>query len=255
MRKKSIVFAGRNGKELLRDPLSYLFCLVLPLLMLVTMTFLNASIPPEAKMTIFRIDRLSSGIAVFSFSFVMLFAALQVSKDHSGSFLIRLYASPMTAADYIIGYTLPLLGIALGQAILTFAASAGIGLVTGVSFSFTNILLSLVTLFPSAVLFLGLGILFGSLLGEKTAPPVSSMVITLSSLIGGIWMDVDQMGGLLKKISQCFPFYHAVAASRAAVTGSWEDIGPSLLLVSVFAAVTYAAAILVFRRKMRQDIS
>ena len=39
------VFASRNGKELLRDPLSYLFCLGLPLMMLILMTIINGSIP------------------------------------------------------------------------------------------------------------------------------------------------------------------------------------------------------------------
>ena len=47
--------------------------------MLLIMTVVNKSIPPEAGMTVFRIDNLSGGIAVFGLSFVMLFAALLLS--------------------------------------------------------------------------------------------------------------------------------------------------------------------------------
>ena len=90
-------FVERNIKELLRDPLSYLFCLGFPVVMLVLMTIINKSIPPQANMTVFRIDNLCAGITVFGLTFLMLFATLLTSKDRTSSFLMRLYASPMTA--------------------------------------------------------------------------------------------------------------------------------------------------------------
>ena len=248
------VFASRNGKELLRDPLSYLFCLGLPLMMLILMTIINGSIPEEAHMVIFRIDYLAPAITVFSFAFVMLSAALQVSKDRSTAFLARLYASPMRAADYLLGYTLPLLAIALGQCVVTYGTAAVIALVQGIALPPLGLLLSLLPLFPAAVLYLGFGLLFGTLLGEKAAPTLSSMVITLSCIMGGIFMDIDALGGTLKTICRIFPFYHAVRSSRAAVLGEYEDLWLSLLITALFAAAVYGAAVLVFRRKMRSDL-
>ena len=56
-----LAFSGRNLKELLRDPLSYIFCLGFPLVMLVIMSIVNQSIPPEAGMTIFNIENLAGG--------------------------------------------------------------------------------------------------------------------------------------------------------------------------------------------------
>ena len=91
---KTIAFSGRNFKELVRDPLSYIFCLGFPLVMLVVMTLVNDSIPKETNMTIFRIDNLAGGIAVFGLTFVMLFVCLTVAKDRSGAFLMRLYSTP-----------------------------------------------------------------------------------------------------------------------------------------------------------------
>ena len=110
---KTLVFAGRNFRELLRDPLSYIFCLGFPVIMLTVMTIINKSIPPEANMTIFSIENLSSGISVFGMTFVMLFTALQISKDRCGAFLTRLYASPMKPYEFIIGYTIPIMIIAI----------------------------------------------------------------------------------------------------------------------------------------------
>lgn len=250
---RHMVFASRNIKELLRDPISYIFCLGLPILMLIMMTVINSSIPDKAQMVIFNIDHLAPGIAVFSFSFIMLFACLQVSKDRSSSFLIRLYASPMTAFDFIIGYTVPLLVIALGQCAVTFAASAVIGMITGITFKLANVLLSIVTLIPSAFLFIGFGMLFGSFFSDKTAPPMCSMVITISSLIGGIWMDVDMIGGTLKKICEVFPFYHGVQTSRAALTGNYFGMLLPFIIVCIYAIAIYAAAVFVFRKKMQSD--
>ena len=111
---KSMVFAGRVGKEIRRDPLSYIFCLGFPIVMLVIMSVVDSSIPAQANMTVFHINNLAPGIAYFGLTFVMLFTGIQVSKDRTTALLLRLYASPMKAADYVIGYTLPvcILGIA-----------------------------------------------------------------------------------------------------------------------------------------------
>lgn len=251
---KSMVFASRNAKELLRDPVSYIFCLGLPILMLIVMTIVNSGMPAEANMGIFNIDQLASGIAVFSFSFVMLFGCLQVSKDRCSSLLIRLYVSPMKAFDFIKGYTMPLLLISLGQSVVTFTASAIIGMNTGVSLNLANVLLSIVTLIPTAFLFIGFGLLFGSLFSDKAAPPVSSIVITLSGLLGGIWMDIDMLGGIMKKIGMVLPFYHGVKASRAAVLGNYSEIFIPLLIVSVYAILIFIIAVLVFKKKMQSEV-
>ena len=75
---KSIVFANRNFKELVRDPLSWIFCLGFPLVMLAIMTVINNSIPAEAGMTLFEIESLAPGIMIFGLTFVMLFACLLI---------------------------------------------------------------------------------------------------------------------------------------------------------------------------------
>ena len=125
---KSLVFAKRVLKEITRDPLSYIFCLGFPMVMLVIMSVVDRSIPAQANMTVFHIENLGPGIAYFGLTFVMLFSSIQVSKDRTTALLLRLYASPMTPADYIIGYTLPVCLLALAQMCICFAASYIVGL-------------------------------------------------------------------------------------------------------------------------------
>ena len=243
-------FARRCLLELVRDPLAYVFALGFPLVMLVVMTLLNESIPPEAGMEIFRIDRLAPAVYVFGLSFLMLFTAILVSKDRAEAFLVRLYISPMQRADFLLGYTLPVLGLAVGQGIVTMLCTAVIGKITDVPLTFGGMALSLAVSLPAVILFVGFGLLFGTLFGDKTAPPLSSVVISLASFLGGMWMDLSQMEGAIVTISVLLPFYHAVSAARMAMTLEFEGILPHLAVTAGWAAAVYLLAIASFRKKV-----
>ena len=80
MKNRTLSFAKRNLIEMSRDSLSYIFCVAFPIVMLVIMSVVNASIPKEAGMTLFRIDNLAGGIVIFGQTFVMLFWLLSNSK-------------------------------------------------------------------------------------------------------------------------------------------------------------------------------
>ena len=250
-------FALRNGKEILRDPLSWIFCAGFPLVMLVIMTLVDRSIPAEAGMTIFRIENLCGGIMIFGLTFVMLFTAITVAKDRSGAFLMRMYATPMRAVDFTAGYMLPMLVIALLQGLIIGAASLAVSLMAGSPLSVGGLLLALVTLIPAAVFFIGLGLLFGTLFNEKSAPGICSIVISLGSFLGSIWFDAEATGGVLLKISRCLPFHYCTKAVRAAVQLKlgWENYGLPLLVVCACAALMAACAAVVFRLKMRAEMA
>lgn len=250
-------FTSRNIKELLRDPLSYIFCLGFPILMLVIMSVVNSSIPPESGMTVFRIDNLCGGIAMFGQTFIMLFTALTVSKDRSGSFLVRMYATPMTSADFTGGYILPMLIIAVAQAVITFASSLVISLITGVSLSPLGMLISLLALIPSAVLFIGFGLLFGTLFNDKAAPGLCSIIISLGSFLGNVFFDADNTGGIMLTICKCTPFYYCTKTARSAMALNFSVESFLLpLLIVFFSAVTVTLiSVFVFKAKMRADLS
>lgn len=251
---KTTAFSSRNLMEISRDPLSYIFCLGFPLVMLIVMTMVNDSIPAETKMTIFRIDNLAGGIAVFGLTFVMLFVCLTVAKDRSGAFLMRLYATPMTSGNFIAGYMLPTLLLSLLQIVVAFGASFIISLIKGVELNVAGLLLSVATLLPTIIMFISLGLLFGTLFNEKAAPGLCSVVISFASFLGGVWFDVDSVGGVLANICNVLPFVHSVKAARMACALNFEELPAHLAVTCAYAAVITALSILMFKRKMKADL-
>ena len=253
---KTTCFAKRNLLEMTRDPLSYIFCVAFPLVMLVIMTLVNDSIPNKEQ-SIFNIDNLAGGVIVFGQTFIMLFTALGISMDRSGSFLTRLFASPMKSRNFILGYVLPMLVIAEIQIILTMIASLIISVITGHSLSILSLPLAMITCLPSALMFISIGLIFGTLFNEKSAPGLCSVIISLGSFVGGIWFDAERTGGVLYDISKCTPFLYCTRVARCTMKLEFptDRFFFSLLIVIGSTVVLLLLAVSLFKRKMRADLS
>ena len=255
--KRALTLAGRNQKEILRDPLSYLFCLAFPLVMLVVMTVVNESIPKEAGVTIFRIERLAPGIAVFGQTFLMLFACLSVSRDRSGSFLVRLYATPARPGEFILGYQIPMMELGGAQTLILYAASYVVSLIVKSPLRIPGLLLSFLALQLSALLFISFGLIFGTLFSEKAAPGLCSIIISLGSFLGCIWFDAESLGGVMLKICKALPFFYCTKIGRSALVLDFgrEAFWIPLLVVAACALIVNLASVLVFHRRMRADLA
>src|SRR5690625_1456902 len=153
-------FATRNRKEILRDPLSIVFGIGFPLVILILLSFLQKSLPGMSD--IFAIENFVPGIAVFGLTFISLFSGMLISGDRSSSYLMRLFTSPLSGIDYIIGYSYPLLPMAILQSAICFLTGVILGMPVSV-----NILFSIVALIPVAVLFISIGLMMGSVLSPK----------------------------------------------------------------------------------------
>lgn len=242
---KSLAFAARNRKEILRDPLNLTFGIGFPLVILLLLSAIQANIPVE----MFVIDKLIPGIAVFGLSFISLFSGMLIAKDRGTSFLMRLFTTPLFASDYIMGYTLPLLPMAILQIAISFIAAFFLGLPVN-----ANVLLSLIVLMPTAVLFIGIGLLAGSIFNEKQVSGICGALLTnLSAWLSGTWFDLNLIGGWFKGIAYALPFAHAVDAGRAAISGDYSSILPHLWWVIGYAVVIMVIAVIVFRKKMSGD--
>ncbi|MDO4573167.1 MAG: ABC transporter permease [Clostridia bacterium] len=236
-------FVRRNMLELLRDPINLAFGLGFPLVLLLLLTAIQANIP----VSLFELASLTPGIALFGLSFITLFSAQLIAKDRSTSFMMRLFASPLRAGEFIAGYTLPLLPTAVAQGIVCFAAALCLGLDWTV-----NILLVLAVLLPAAVFFIALGLLCGSVFTDKQVGGLCGALLTnLAAWLSGTWFDLGLIGGAFEKIAYALPFAHAVEAGRAALSGDYAAIFPSLWWVIGYAAAMSLAAVLVFRRRTR----
>lgn len=247
--KKSLIFASRNTKELLRDVMTLLFGILFPLVLLFLLTAINSGVPEEAQMNLFDIGNLIPGVAVFGLSFIALFSATIISKDRSTSFILRLFTSPLKASDYILGYIIPFVPLALAQMLVCYAAA----LLLGLEFS-VNILLAIAVNIPAVILYIGIGLLCGTLLNEKAVGGVCGALLTnLSAWLSGTWFDLKLVGGAFEKIANLLPFVHSVNAGRYALSGEYSLIFPELLWVSAYAFVLIMTAIILFSTKMKQD--
>ncbi len=246
---KAMAFASRNAKEILRDMVTLFFGIAFPLILMVLLSAINKSIPAEASMQLFNIELLAPGISVFGLSFISLFSAMLISKDRSTSFMLRLFISPLKPSDFILGYTVPLLPMALLQTLVCYAASLIFGLKLSV-----NILLAAVVNIPIAVVFIALGLLFGTILNEKAVGGVCGALLTnLSAWFSNIWFDTSLVGGWFSKLSNALPFARAVNSARYAIAGDYASIMPELWWVIGYAVVLLAAAITVFSLRIKHN--
>ena len=242
---RMLTFAGRNTKEILRDPLNLAFGLGFPLALILLLSAIQASIPVQ----LFELQRLTPGITVFGLSFITLFSATIIAKDRSSSLLQRLYTTPLRPVDFILGYTLPLVPIAVAQRIICYLAAIALGLAVTV-----NMLYAVLGIVPVSVLYIALGLLCGSALNDKQVGGICGALLTnLSAWLSGVWFDLDLVGGTFKKIAYALPFVHAVDMQRAILAGDFADVFPHVWWVLGYAAVLLTAAVLLFLRQMKKQ--
>lgn len=242
---RMLTFANRNVKEILRDPLNLAFGLGFPLVLIVLLSVIQANIP----VPLFEIQHLTPGVTVFGLSFMTLFSATIIAKDRGSSLLQRLYTTPMTSMDFILGYTLPILPIAVAQSVVCYIAAIILGLDITV-----NIIYAIVFIVPVSVLYIALGLLCGSVFNDKQVGGICGALLTnLSAWVSGIWFDLDLVGGTFKKISYALPFVHAVEMERAALAGDFSQIFPHIWWVLGYALTSFVVAVLLFLRQMKKQ--
>ena len=242
---RMLMFAKRTAKEILRDPLNLAFGLGFPLVLLVLLAAIQASIP----VPLFEIQYLTPGITVFGLAFMSLFSATLIAKDRGTSLLQRLYTTPLTPADFIFGYTLPIIPIALAQGVICYVAAIVLKLPVTV-----NIVYAILGLIPISLLYVAFGLLCGSVFTDKQVGGICGALLTnLSAWLSGIWFDLELVGGTFKKIAYALPFVHAVEMERAILAGRFSDVLPHVAWVLCYAVVLLALAVLFFLRQMEKQ--
>ena len=242
---RMMIFAKRCAKEILRDPLTLFFGLGFPLILLLLLSSIQANIP----VSMFEIDVLTPGITVFGLSFMTLFSATLVAKDRESAFLQRLYTTPLTGADFIIGYMLPILPISLAQTIICYLFAIPFGLTISV-----NIVYAVIGMIPIAVFNIALGLLFGSILGVKQVGGICGALLTnLSAWLSGVWFDLKLVGGFFEKIANVLPFVHAVEMEKALFSGNFKLAGAHVLPIIIYGLLITAASVLCFLNQMKKQ--
>ena len=242
---KTLTFAKRCTKEILRDPITLAFGLGFPIVLLLLLSAIQANIPTP----LFQIEKLSPGIAVFGLAFITLFSATLIAKDRESAFLHRLYTTPLKPTNFILGYMIPLIPISLFQTIVCYL----VALFLGLSFS-VNIILSVLTMLPVTVFYISLGLLCGSILNVKQVGGICGALLTnLSAWLSGVWFDLNLVGGAFQKTAKLLPFYHAVELQRDIINGNITTALPHLYVVIFYGIITAVFAVYIFLKQMSKN--
>ncbi|MBQ2278373.1 MAG: ABC transporter permease, partial [Clostridia bacterium] len=216
-----------------------------PLVLLFLMSAIQANVP----VSIFEIDTLTPGMTVFGLSFMTLFSATLIARDRESALLQRLYTTPLTGLDFILGYMLPLLPIALGQTVICYLAAIPLGLTVRV-----NILCAIFGILPMAVFNIALGLLCGSVLGVKQVGGICGALLTnLSAWLSGVWFDLTLVGGFFEKLAGLLPFMHAAELEKALLGGDFGMAAPHILPVLLYSVLITAAAVFCFLGQMKKQ--
>ena len=242
---RMMTFAKRCTKEILRDPLNLGFGLGFPLVLLLLLSTMQKNIPVH----LFEIDTLTPGITVFGLSFMTLFSATLIAKDRESAFLQRLYTTPLTGVDFILGYMLPILPIAIGQTAVCYLFAVPLGLTVRI-----DILYAIIGIIPMAVFNIVLGLLCGSVLGVKQVGGVCGALLTnLSAWLSGVWFDLGLVGGFFEKLADVLPFVHAAELEKALFNGDFGLAASHVLPVLLYSVLITAAAVFCFLGQMKKQ--
>ena len=240
---RTLNFAKRNFKEIIRDPLSIIFSVLLPLFLL--FIFKQINIPSES----YELHNFTPGIVVFGFSFITLFTAMLVSKDRTSSLLIRLGISPMKSIEYILGYMLSIIPLTLIQNVLFFILAIALGL----SFSI-NIIWAILISIVVAILFIAIGIILGSLFSEKASSGISSIVVQLVCFTSGMYFPRELLGDVFSRICEYLPFESCVTIIKGVMNANLESITiRNIIVFSIYTILALIISILIFKEKMISD--
>ena len=242
---RMMTFAKRCTKEILRDPINLGFGLGFPLVLLVLLSAMQANIPVR----LFEINTLTPGITIFGLSFMTLFSATLIAKDRESALLQRLYTTPLTGLDFIIGYMLPILPIALGQTVVCYLFAIPLGL----TFS-ANVIYAIIGIIPMAIFNIALGLLCGSVFGVKQVGGICGALLTnLSAWLSGVWFDLKLVGGFFEKIAGVLPFVHAVEMEKALFNGNFEVAASHILPILLYGALATVVAVICFLGQIKKQ--
>ena len=242
---RTFTFAKRCAKEILRDPLNLMFGLGFPVVLMLLLSAIQANIP----VNLFEIESLSPGITVFGLSFLTLFSATLIAKDRESSLLQRLYTTPLKSSDYILGYMLPIIPIAIAQSVVCYLIAIALGLPITI-----NIIYAILMIVPIAVCYVALGLLCGSVLNVKQVGGICGALLTnLSAWLSGVWFDLELVGGAFGKIANALPFVHAVELERNMINGNYLEALSHIYIVLLYATVIMIGAILLFLRQAKKQ--
>lgn len=234
----------RNLKEIVRDPLSLIFMYALPIAMLILFYLIFSKLTPQ-----FEMQYLAPGMIPFANTFITLFLGLLIAVDRSSSFIVRLYTTKIKPYEFILSYALALIPVGLSQSAMTLLVAG----VMDVSFFGVGMLAALAISVVPVILYVALGIFFGSVLSEKTIGGVASVATMGQSVLSGMWFPIEGLSEGFINFMNVLPFRNASTLMRSAFVLSYgfDDFIKPLLILLAYTVVVLTISVFAYGKKMK----
>jgi ABC-2 type transport system permease protein len=209
---------------------------------------INAN-PIHIETEITYIDFIAPGIIIFGLLILIPTSARIIVHDKEKGFLSRLLTTPTRPVDFISGYSLCLVAIAIAQIIIFILAGWLFGMdIVG------SLWLAFLIFFITGLCSIGIGMVIGSLSkSENQAEPLCWLFAMPLAMLSGCWFSVEMLPSYLRSVAYAFPYAHAIEASRGVLIRGvgLEAIGSDFLFLVGWAAVIFIIGVVLFRRSMR----
>lgn len=237
----TLATAGRVLRQLSHDPRSIVLMLVAPSILVGLFAWLF-----DAQPGVF--DRYGGPLlALFPFILMFVITSITTLRERRSGTLERLMTTPLSKADFIIGYGLAFGFMAALQAVITVTFAV---VVCGLSVEGPIWQLGLVAV-VDAILGTALGLLASAFARtEFQAVQFMPLFVFPQIILGGLFMPRDDMPDVLTAISDWLPLSHAIDAINAVTTGAADaDLFLPLAIVAAFALASLILASLTLHRR------
>lgn len=189
------------------------------------------------------------GFSIMGILFLAQSATRDILRDRESGLLRHLLTAPVSVNDYLGGKCLSVFAVTS----LGFALFVLIGIAAGIHWGPVTAVVPL--MLASALATAGLLILIMSLVGsERQGDTLTTMIIIVSSMLGGAFMPVSQMPSFLKPISAATLVYWSTEGFSKLIIrgGGLTDIVPNLAVLTIVGLILMFIGALVLKRKIER---
>ncbi len=201
----------------------------------------------ETKIT--YADFMGPGIIVFGILILIPTSARIMVRDKEKGFLARLLTTPTKPVEFILGYSLCLVAIAIAQIIIFMVGAWSLGMaIVG------SLWLAFLIFFLTGLCSIGIGMVVASLSkSENQAEPLCWLFSMPLAMLSGCWFSIEILPSYLRAIANAFPYAHTINAARAVLIrgAGLEAISSDFLFLVGWAVLVFLIGVILFRRSMR----
>jgi ABC-2 type transport system permease protein len=189
------------------------------------------------------------GFSVMGILFLAQSATRDILRDRSAGLVRHLLTAPVSAADYVRGKSLSVLLVTAAG----FSVLVAIGVAAGVRWGFAPAAAAMVV--ASAVMASGVLLLITSFVAsERQGDTLATIVIMVSSMLGGAFIPISQMPSFLRPIAASTPVFWSVDGFTKLIVGGggFAEIAPNLAVLVGAGGLCMVIGALLLQRKLER---